>query len=157
MIIGKNWPKTPKVAHRKWSETLFPVWLLEKSRSKYTYPTYPTVHYISVPHTRGATTSRSKDIVTFWSKKCIFGYLTGRKGGISPHTGKPEKSRLPRFLIISDYVAPQKVWKKLYGSFSRTRPYFGFWTWSIKAWQGGRSGPLPAPKKPKIPQKEAAT
>ena len=28
---------------------------------------------------------------------------------------------------------------------------------ATKAWQGGRSGPLPAPKKPKIPQKEAAT
>ena len=141
------------MAHRKWTETLFPVRRLEHSQSKYTYPTHPTVHYISVPHTRGATTSRSKDIVTFWSKKCIFAYLTGQKGGISPHTGKPEKSRLLRFLIISKYFAPQKVWKKSYGSFSRTRPYFGFWTWSIKAWQGGRSGPLPAPKKPKIPQK----
>ena len=53
--------------------------------------------------------SRSKDIVTFMYKKCNFGYLTGQKGGISPHTGKPEKSRLLRFLIISEYVAPQKV------------------------------------------------
>ena len=65
--------------------------------------------YNSVLHTRGATTSRSKDIVTFMYKKCNFGYLTGQKGGISPHTGKPEKSRLLRFLIISEYVAPQKV------------------------------------------------
>ena len=105
----KKMAKTPKVAHRRWSETLFPVWLLEQSRTKYTYPTYPTVFYNTVVHTRRATTSRSKDIVTFWYKKCNFGYLTGRKGGISPHTGKPEKSRLLRFLIISEYVAPQKV------------------------------------------------
>ena len=97
------------MAHRKWSETLFPVWRLEQSQSKYTYPTYTTVLYKSVLHKRGATTSRSKDIVTFWSKKCIFAYMTGQKGGISPHTGKPEKSRLLRFLIISEYVAPQKV------------------------------------------------
>ena len=107
-----NWkklPKTPKMAHRKWSETLFPVWRLEQSRSKYTYPTSPTVFYNSVVHTRGATTSHSKDIITFLSKKYIFGYLTGQKGGKSPHTGEPEKSRLLRFLIISKYVAPQKV------------------------------------------------
>ena len=131
--------------------------MLEQSRSKYTYPTYPTVLYNSVLHTRGATTSRSKDIVTFWYKKCIFGYLMGQKGGISPHTGKAEKSRLLRFLIISDYDAPQKVWRESYGSFSRTRPHFGFWLLRVKAWLGGRSGPLPAPKSPKIPQKEAAT
>ena len=106
---------------------------------------------------RGATTDRSKDIVTFWYKKCIFGYLTGQKGGISPHTGKPEKSCLLRFLINSEYDASQKVWKKSYGSFSRTRPHFGFWLLRVKAWLGGRSGPLPAPKSPKIPQKEAAT
>ena len=97
------------MADRKWAETSFPVWRLEQSRSKYTYPTHPTVPYNSVVHTRGATTSRSKDIVTFWSKKCIFAYLTGQKGGISPHTGKPEKSHLLRFLIISEYVAPQQV------------------------------------------------
>ena len=97
------------MAHRKWPETLFPVWRLEQSRSKYTFPTQTTVVYNSVPHTRGATTSRSKDIVTFCYKKCNFGYLTGQKGGISPHTGKPEKSRLLRFLIISEYVAPRKV------------------------------------------------
>ena len=145
------------MAHRKWTETLFPVRKLEQSQSKYTYATHPTVLYNSVPHTSGATTSRSKDIVTFWSKKCIFAYMTGQKGGISPHTGKPEKSRLPRFLIISEYVAPQKVWKKSSGSFSRTRPYFGFWLLSTKTWLDGRSGPLPAPKSPKIPQKEAAT
>ena len=157
LIIGKNWPKTPKKAHRKWPETSFPVWKLEQSRSKYPYPTRPAVLYNSLLHTRGATTSRSKDIVTFWSKKCKFGYLTGQKGGISPHRGKPEKSCLLRFLIISEYDAPQKVWKKAYGSFSRTRPHFGFWLLRVKAWLGGRSGPLPAPKSPKIPQKEAAT
>ena len=71
-------------------------------------------------HTRGATTSRSKDIVTFWSKKCNFGYLTGQKGGISPHTGKPEKSRLLRFLIISEYLAPQKVEKNRMAHFGET-------------------------------------
>ena len=97
------------MAHRKWTETLFPVWMLEQSASNYHYPTYSTVLYNIVVHTRGATTSRSKDIVTFWSKKCKFGYLTGQKGGISPHTGKPEESRPLRFLIISEYVAPQKV------------------------------------------------
>ena len=128
-----------------------------KTGSKYTHPTYSTVFYNSVLHSRGATTGRSKDVVTFWSKKCNLGYLTGQKGGISPHTGKPEKSCLLRFLIISEYDAPQKVWKKSYGSFSRTRPHFGFWLLRVKAWLGGRSGPLPAPKSPKIPQKEAAT
>ena len=97
------------MAQRKWSETSFPVWRLEQSQSEYTYPTHPTVFYNSVPHTRGARTSRSKDIVTFWSKKCNSAYVTGQKGGISPHTGKPEKSHLLRFLIISEYVAPPKV------------------------------------------------
>ena len=113
--------------------------------------------YNSVVRTRGATTNLSKDIVTFWYKKCNFGDLTGQKGGISPHTGKPEKSRLLRFLIFSQYVPPQKVSKKSYGSFSRIDPHFLFWVYIDRQLARGRSGPLPTPKSPKIPQKEAAT
>ena len=83
--------------------------------------------------------------------------MTGQKGGISPHTGKPEKSRLLRFLIISEYVAPQKVWKNRMARFRELDLILDFGYIEPNDWLGGRSGPLPAPKSPKIPQKEAAT